>query len=256
MRTHPGIWEHVIERLREVATLKIEEYGKLGISGSDLKVSSYGPVLGEFSNYFPVKTATGKDIDPLKALDLVTDVLNEKFLQEAGMQNSDRETAAYINLLATFPGAQTDYEEARLATVFGGLVTLGTLDVKGQYGLIEKDGKRIKLLSAHDRQSKGIIDPYNIKTLKTSIDFVHSAILQYEKAGLVQVKKLMQEKSLDVSGSPFSSILQAYARYSDNSLNDNFKKDAATAKALLSALGKSIDFAPKQGERLDHYVGQ
>jgi len=26
------------------------------------------------------------------------------------------------------------------------------------------------------------------------------------------------------------------------------------AKALLTALGKSIEFAPKKGERLDHYV--
>jgi len=253
---HPGIWEHIVDELRDVAKQKIEEFSKLGINGPDLKVSVYGPVLGRFADYYPVKTATGREIDPQEALDQVTDVLNERFLQEAGIQTADKETAAYINLLANFPTAQTEYEEARLATVFGGLVTLDTLDIKGAYGFIEKDGKNIRILSARDRQAKGIIDPYDHKTLKTTIDHVHAAILQYERGGLIQVKRLMQDKNLDTAGSPFPTVLQAYARYAENSSNENFQKDAAIAKALLTALGKSIEFAPKKGERLDHYVSE
>ena len=251
---HPGIWEHIVEELREIAKKKIEDFSKAGISGPDLKVSVYGPVLGKFADYYPVRTATGREIDPQEALNQVTDVLNERFLQEAGIHNADKETAAYINLLANFPAAKTEYEEARLATVFGGLVTLDTLDVKGTYGFIEKDGKDIIILSARDRQAKGIIDPSDHKSLKTTIDYVHAAILQYERGGLVQVKRLMQEKNLDTAGSPFPTVLQAYARYADNSSNQDFQKDAAIAKALLAALGRSIEFAPKKGERLDHYV--
>jgi len=253
---HPGIWEHIADDLREVAKQKIEEFSKLGIDGPDLKVSVYAPVLGRFADYYPVRTATGREIDPQEALDLVTDVLNEKFLQEAGIQNVDKETAAYINLLATFPTSRTEYEEARLATVFGGLVTLDTLDVKGAYGLIEKKGKNITILSARERRASGIIDPYEAKTLKTTIDHVHAAILQYERGGLIQVKRLMQDQNLDTAGSPFPTVLQAYARYADNSSNENFQKDAAIAQALLSALGKSIEFTPKKGERLDHYVSE
>jgi len=253
---HPGIWEHIADELRQIAKQKIEEYSKYGINGPDLKVSVYAPVLGKFADYYPVKTATGREIDPQQALDLVTDVLNEKFLQEAGIQNADKETAAYINLLATFPTTETEYEEARLATVFGGLVTLDTLDVKGTYGLIEKKGKNIRILSARDRQALGIIDPNDPKTLKTTIDHVHAAILQYERGGLIQVKRLMQDKNLDTADSPFPTVLQAYARYAENTTNQNFQKDAAIAKALLAALGKSIEFAPKKGERLDHYVSE
>jgi adenine-specific DNA methylase len=253
---HPGIWEHIVEELRYITKRKIEEFSRLGMNGPDLRVSVYGPVLGKFADYYPVKTATGKEIDPQEALDQVTDVLNERFLQEAGIQNADKETAAYINLLANFPTAETEYEEARLATVFGGLVTLDTLDVKGTYGFIEKDGKNIKILSARDRQAMGIIDLYDHKTLKTTIDYVHAAILQYERGGLIQVKRLMQDKNLDTAGSPFPTVLQAYARYADNSSNENLQKDAAIAKALLAALGKSIEFAPKKGERLDHYTSE
>lgn len=253
---HPGIWEHIVDELRRIAKQKIEEFAGLGINGPDLKVSVYAPVLGKFADYYPVKTATGKEIDPQQALDLVTDVLNEKFLQEAGIQNADKETAAYINLLATFPTAETEYDEARLATVFGGLVTLDTLDVKSTYGLVEKKGKDIRILSARERQALGIIDPYDNKSLKTTIDYVHTAILQYESGGLIQVKRLMQEKTLDTADSPFLTVLQAYARYADNSTNEKLKKDASIAKALLAALGKTIEFPPKKGERLDHYISE
>ncbi|MCX7821981.1 MAG: hypothetical protein N2260_00895, partial [Syntrophobacterales bacterium] len=252
---HPGIWEHIIDELRQLAKQKIEEYHQFGINGPDLKVSVYGPVLGKFADYYPVKTATGKEIDPQQALDLVADVLNEKFLQEAGIQNADRETAAYLNLLATFPSVETEYEEARLATVFGGLVTLDTLDIKGSYGLIEKKGNKIRILSARDRQAQGIIDPYETKTLKTAIDLVHAAIILYERGGIIQVKRLMQDKGLDIAGSPFPTVLQAYTRYAANSSDENFKKDASIAMALLAALGKTLDLAPKRGERLDHYFG-
>jgi len=251
---HPGIWEHIIEELREVAKQKIEEFSKLGINGPDLKVSVYGPVLGRFADYYPVKTATGRQIDPQEALDLVTDVLNERFLQEAGIQNADKETAAYINLLATFPHAETEYEEARLATVFGGLVTLDTLDIKGSIGLIQKRGKNIKILSAKERQATGIIDPYETKTLKTMIDHIHAAIILYERGGLIAVRQLLREKNLDTAGSPFPAVLQAYARYADAARTENFRKEAAMAQALLSALGRSIELGPRKGERLDHYL--
>ncbi|MEM3428149.1 MAG: hypothetical protein QW212_07745, partial [Nitrososphaerales archaeon] len=252
---HPGIWEHIIDELRQIAKEKIEEYSKLGINGPDLKVSVYGPVLGKFAEYYPVKTATGKEISPQLALDLVADILNEKFLQEAGIQNADRETAAYLNLLATFPSVETEYEEARLATVFGGLVTLDTLDVKGTHGLIEKKGNKVRILSARERQAQGIIDPYETKTLKTAIDLVHASILLYERGGMIPVKRLMQERGLDVAGSPFSAALQAYARYAANASDEDFKKDASIAMALLTALGKTLELAPKRGERLDHYFG-
>jgi hypothetical protein len=63
----------------------------------------------------------------------------------------------------------------------------------------------------------------------------------------------MQEKNLDIAGSPFQAVLQAYAKYAENSTDENFKKDASIAKALLAAVGKTMNWAPKKEERLDHY---
>ncbi|MEM3883190.1 MAG: hypothetical protein QXO23_07400, partial [Candidatus Methanomethyliaceae archaeon] len=103
--------------------------------------------------------------------------------------------------------------------------------------------------------AQGIIDPYETKTLKTAIDLVHASILLYERGGMIPVKRLMQERGLDVAGSPFSAALQAYARYAANASDEDFKKDASIAMALLTALGKTLELAPKRGERLDHYFG-
>ena len=54
------------------------------------------------------------------------------------------------------------------------------------------------ILSAQDRLAKGIIDPFDTKSLKTIIDYVHASILQYERGGLVQVKRLIKEKNLEL----------------------------------------------------------
>jgi hypothetical protein len=63
----------------------------------------------------------------------------------------------------------------------------------------------------------------------------------------------MRERNLDIAGSPFQAVLQAYARYAENSADENFKRDASMAKALLVALGGTMNWAPKKEERLDHY---
>jgi len=58
---------------------------------------------------------------------------------------------------------------------------------------------------------------------------------------------------LDTADSPFLDVLQAYARYAENATDEKFNKDAALARALLAALEKTLEYAPKKGERLDHY---
>jgi adenine-specific DNA methylase len=250
----PGIWEHVRDELREYAKMKINEFSKLDIEGADLRVSVYGPILGKFADYYPMKTAAGKEIEPTEALNLVVDVLNERFLKEANVQGADKETCAYLNLLNTFPSGETEYHEAALATVFGGLVTLDTLDVKGDAKLVRKEKSKVVLLSARERMAAGLLNPNEPKSLRYMIDLVHASILLYERRGVQSVKDLVRQQNLDLQGSSYLSVLEAYTRYSDASGKDGFRKDASQAKPLLGALGSSASFQVKKGERLDTYV--
>lgn len=253
-KNRPGIWEHIVDELRQVARERIEEFSKLGISGPDLKVSAYAPVLGRFADYYPVKTATGKSIGAERALELVTEVLNERFLKEVGIESVDRESAAYINLLSEFPSGEAEYEEARLSTVFGGLVTLDSLDVKGDAKLVEKKGSKVKLLSASERMSRGIIDPYNQKTLRSGIDNVHAAILLYERGGRPQVDRLIRDRNLDLAGSSFHALARAYAAYAAQSSDERLRKEGKIGEAMLMALGITTERARKAGDCLTDYL--
>jgi len=249
----PGIWEHMRDELRELAKVKIDEFSSFGIEGSDLRVSVYGPILGSFADYYPVKTATGEEIGPTEALNLVVEVLNERFLKESNVQGADKETCAYLNLLSTFPSGIMDYDEARLATVFGGLVTLDALDVKGEAKTVKKEKDKVVLLSARDRMAAGLLKPHELEHPRYLIDAVHASILLYEKRGVGTVKEMLRQHSLDVQGTPFLNVLEAYTRYADASENESFRKDAAIAKPLLAALGSSASFTRMKGESLDHY---
>jgi adenine-specific DNA methylase len=249
----PGIWEYIHDELRELAEQKMEEFSKLGIEGPDLRVSVYGPVLGKFADYYPVKTATGREIDPKQALELVVEVLNERFLREANIQGVDNATSAYLNLVSSFPSGVTDYDGARLATVFGGNVTLDALDVKGGLGLVKKEKGKVTLLSATDRIAAGVLDPYNTKNLQTMIDVVHASLVCYQRRSIESVKQLLRDRGLDLQGSPFPNVLDAYARYAEQASMNGFRKDAAMAKPLLDALGRSAGFMTKKGERLEDY---
>ena len=249
----PGIWEYVRDELMELAKQKFQEYSKLGIEGPDLRVSVYGPVLGKFADYFPIKTATGREIDPKEALDLVVEVLNERFLKEENLQGVDSESAAYLNLLKEFPSGLVDYDSARLATVFGGNVTLDTLDLKGGRGLVKKEKGKVMLLSARGRVSEGALDVSDSKSLRCMMDLVHASIILYSNSDVASVRKLLHERSLDLTGSPFPNVLGAYARYADAASSESMRMDASSAKPLLDALGYSSGFTKKKGESLDDH---
>jgi len=152
-----GLWEQIIQELYDEAEKKVKEHSEMGITGPDLLVSVYGPVLGKFADYNLVKDATGRIKTPDDALNIVADVVNKH--HTADIPTADLNTLAYINLIREFPGLQAEYDLARLTTVFGGNITLDTLDVKSGNGLVEKKGGKVNILTAHQRHQRGIINP-------------------------------------------------------------------------------------------------
>ena len=60
---HPGRWEDIVDEIREKARTKVAEYPKNGYIRSDLLVSIYGPALGVFSDYYPVKDVPARSED-------------------------------------------------------------------------------------------------------------------------------------------------------------------------------------------------
>ena len=62
-------WDSLIPKVQEASRKKAEEFEKAGITGVDLYISTFGPVLQVLSEHWPVKDRRGGEIRPDVALD-------------------------------------------------------------------------------------------------------------------------------------------------------------------------------------------
>ncbi|MEM3464986.1 MAG: DUF1156 domain-containing protein [Thermoproteota archaeon] len=248
-----GLWEEVRRELVEEAERKVREHDSKGIRGPDLLVSVYGPVLGRFADYSLVKDAVGNVKTPSDALMVVAEAVN-RFLTE-DIQGADLETLAYLNLLRNFPNLTVEYDFARVTTVFGGNVSLDLLDVKGGSGLVRKKSGKIEILLSKERFANGIITPTKPEKLRTLIDVVHAALIQYERVGTQAVKNLLKEKGRDHRESGFISTLRAIAQlgYYENG-SKKLREEARMANNILEAFGYRPEAVLKKGERITHFT--
>jgi len=247
----PGRWEDVVEEIRNIAHVKVKEYQGYGITGPDLLVSLYGPALGKFSEYYPVKDITGKTIKSGEALSIVAQVVNEYLTGD--IRGADMEALAYLNLLRNAPGLLIEYDLARLTTVFGGNTSVDALDMKGGSGLVKKSGSKVKILTAKNRLELGILNPDRTEKFKGLMDVVHAAILIYERQGIESVTRLLQETGRDTHDAGIISVLSAIGAIGEDASSD-LVAEARMANALLEALGHSPAGVGKSGERITHYM--
>jgi len=248
-----GLWEQVVQELYEEAERKVKEHAAQGITGPDLLVSVYGPVLGRFADYSLVKDATGRIKTPADALRIVADVVNKH--HTADIPAADLDTLAYINLIREFPGLQAEYDLARLTTVFGGNITLDTLDIKAGKGLVQKKGGKVNILTAHQRHQLGIINPNKPETLRSLIDTVHATIIAYEQRGLPAVQSILRQTARDTADSGYIATLRAIAQAGNNNgAARPLTAEARTVSSLLEALGHKPEATRRKGESMDDYI--
>jgi adenine-specific DNA methylase len=243
-----GLWEEVKEELNEEAERRVRDHYSKGITGPDLIVSIYGPILGKFADYTIVKDASGKVKTPTDALNIVAEIVN-RFLTED--IQADLETLAYINLIRNFPNLIIEYDLARLTTVFGGNISLDRLEA---IGAVRSRGGKVRVLLSKERLAEGYIKPTKPETLKTLIDIVHASLIQYENLGLNAVTTLLSETGRNHKDSGFVSVLKAIASLSYNGQGDKkLLEEARTAATLLEAIGLSPQLSLKKGGRIDDY---
>jgi adenine-specific DNA methylase len=243
-----GLWEEVKEELLGEAERRVRYHYSKGITGPDLLVSIYGPILGKFADYTIVKDASGKVKTPTDALNIVAEIVN-RFLTED--IQADFETLAYINLIRNFPSLIIEYDLARLTTVFGGNISLDRLEA---IGAVRSRGGKVRVLLSKERLAEGYIKPTKPETLKTLIDVVHAALIQYENIGLNAVTTLLSETGRNHKDSGFVSVLKAIASLSYNGQGDKkLLEEARTAATLLEAIGLSPQLSLKKGGRIDDY---
>lgn len=243
-----GLWAKVKEELYQEAESKVKEYAESGITGPDLLVCTYGPVLGKFADYSLIKDSSGNTKGPEDALQLVAEAVN-KFT--TNIPGADLETLAYVNLITSFPEQTVEEDEARVTVVFGGNLSIHDLV---NSGLIEKSGGKITILTSKQRLDDGTINLAKPDTLKSLIDVVHASLVTFEKLGIKAVKKLLEDTGKDASDSGFIATLKSISSLGyDVSGNSTIPAEIRTATSLLQALGYEPESVLKKGEKITHY---
>ena len=243
-----GLWSKVKEELFTEAKLKVKEYSDAGITGPDLLVCTYGPVLGKFGDYSLIKDSAGNTKGPEDALELVAEAVN-KFT--TNIPGADIETMAYVNLITSFSELTIDEDDARVTVVFGGNLSISDLVDKG---LVVKKGSKVTILTSKQRLDAGTIDLAKPENLKLLIDVVHASLVTFDKLGIKAVKKLLEETGKDSSDSGFIATLNAISSSSfDVSEKSAMSDEIKTVKSLSNALGLEPESVLKKGEKLTHY---
>ena len=243
-----GLWSQVKEELYHEAESKVKEYAESGITGPDLLVCTYGPVLGKFGDYSLIKDSAGNVKGPEDALELVAEVVNKFTVNIPG---ADLETLAYVNLFTSFPQLVIDEDEARVTVVFGGNLSIEDLVSKG---LVKKEKGKIMTLTSKQRLDAGTINLAKPDNLKSLIDVVHASLVTFEKLGIKAVKKLLEDTGKDSSDSGFIATLKSISSLGyDASEKSAISSEVRNATLLLTTLGYEPESVLKKGEKLSHY---
>ncbi|MEW6698138.1 MAG: DUF1156 domain-containing protein [Bacillota bacterium] len=201
-----GWWEDILPEVRRTALQKVQEFISVDITGVDLYLATFGPVLGVLSRHWPVQDRSGEPITPDKALDearrVVTDYRVQVLLQGRRGQ-FDPVTRWYILAWDIYKAPQFPFDEGhKLALSVG--VDVDSL--RAQKQIYKKDGNFIVLASPKERSRRGKID-INTQSFTCYIDAIHTALLIYEEDGAAAVRRFVQQANLLRS----EDFLSAYA---------------------------------------------
>ncbi len=212
--TAPVWWDDIAPQVRQVAREKAAEFAAQGITGVDLYLSTFGPVLSVISQHWPVltrevdeRTGQPKPLRPETALDLAR---REVFaLRKRGMVGGrevqfDAVTDWYLGAWDEFKAVRFPADEARkLALVLG-------LDVERdlvRHRVVGKRGSDVELLEPKQRRGRGRVDP-EADRFATWLDAVHTAMLVYEEDGASACEAFLKRTKLK-NDSTFRACLQA-----------------------------------------------
>lgn len=208
-------WDDIKGRVRQVAREKAAEFAEQGVSGVDLYISTFGPVLSVISERWPVltsqvdeKTGQPRPLRPETALDLAREeviALRKRGLLLGREIQFDPVTDWYLMAWDAFKAEEFPADEARkLAMVLG-------LDIEADLvrrkRVISKKGSFVVLQQPKHRRRKHLADPEAV-VFDTLLDAAHAAMLIYHEDGPLACESFLKRTAL-LTDSTFKACLQA-----------------------------------------------
>jgi hypothetical protein len=208
-------WDDLKGHVRQVAREKAAEFADQGVSGVDLYISTFGPVLAVISEHWPVLTSqvdekTGQPVPlrPEMALDLAREeviALRKRGLLLGREIQFDPLTDWYLMAWDAFKAEEFPADEARKLAIALGLDI--EEDLVRHKRVITKKGSFALLQQPKQRRRKGLADP-EAMVFDTWLDAAHAAMLIYEEDGAAACEAFLKRTGLRTDPT-FRACLQA-----------------------------------------------
>lgn len=191
--SEPTYWADIRSEIERTAEDAVREFSAAGMTGIDLTIATYGPVLSVLSRRWPVYTGEldvngqSEVLRPDAALDLARErvaTLKKRGLLGGRDVEFDRVTDWYLLAWSDFAAAAFPYDEARKLSL---ATHLDLNDLAKRNGIIKQASGTVTLRTPAERRTAGALDP-DASSWLTMLDRLHALMLTYDEEGLAAGK--------------------------------------------------------------------
>lgn len=209
----PAYWADIRSAVERAAEEAAARFATEGMTGVDLTIATYGPVLSVLSDSWPVYTgelsAEGHPevLRPDAALDLARErvaTLKKRGLLGGRDVEFDRVTDWYLLAWSDFRAAEFPFDEARKLCI---ATHLEFDDLARRDKLVKAASGSVTLLTPAQRRTAGGLDP-DASSFNNWIDRLHVLMLIYDEDGLPAARAWLARTGMG-EDSRFADLLQA-----------------------------------------------
>lgn len=212
----PAWWDEIKAEVRRTARERAEEYEKAGITGVDLYLATYGPVLGVLSRNWPVlsgeadpRTGEPLRLEPETGLEVareeVAALRKHRLLGRA--VRFDPVTDFWLLAWDAFKAATFPADEARKLSLALGCDL--EADLIRTHRVLTKAGDTVTLQEPAARRTRGRLDPDG--TFSVLLDVLHTALLLVAEEGTAAAARFLEQRGY-AHDPAFRGLLQGAIR--------------------------------------------
>ena len=201
MSSAPTYWADIRRHVELAAEEAAHRFSALGMTGVDLTIATYGPVLSVLSDRWPVYSGDLDDdgnprvLRPDAALDLARErvaTLKKRGLLGGKDVDFDRVTDWWLLAWNDFQAAEFPFDEARKLSI---ATHLEVDDLARTYKIIKQGSGTVTLLTPAQRRTAARLDP-DAGSWPTWLDRLHSLMLVYDEEGLAAARSWLARTGL------------------------------------------------------------
>lgn len=244
--SQPAYWADIRRDVEAAAEEAAHRFAEEGMTGVDLTIATYGPVLSVLSDRWPVYTGElGPDgqpevLRPDAALDLAREkvaALKKRGLLGGRSVDFDRVTDWWLLAWNDFQAAEFPFDEARKLSI---AMHLEVDEVAKVHKVVKASAGSVTLLTPAQRRTAGAIDPDDT-SFSTWLDRLHTLMLIYDEDGLAAARAWLNRTGLggdarfrDVVQSALAAVPRVRVK------GELVRPEAKTLESLRAALFEDI----------------